>query len=208
MDRMTLGLRAYRSATAVFSPAAKLLLRERAGRGKEAGERLNERLGVSNLKRPEGTLIWIHGASVGETLAALPLLTVLLTPGRQALVTSGTVTSSKLMAERLPPGAIHQFVPIDTPAAGRNFLDHWRPNVGLFVDSDLWPNLLMNAAERKIPLALVNARISARSADGWKRAPQTIQTLLSAFDGILAIDPEVAGRFSALGARNVQVTGS
>lgn len=205
---MTLGLRAYRSATAVFSPAAKLVLRERAARGKEDLERLPERLGVSNVKRPEGTLIWIHGASVGETLAALPLLSVLLTPGRNALVTSGTVTSAKLMAERLPPSAIHQFVPIDTPAASRNFLDHWRPDVGLFVDSDLWPNLLMNAAERKIPLALVNARISARSADGWGRAPQTAQALLSAFAAILAIDPEVAARFTSLGARDVRVTGS
>ncbi|HVP83279.1 MAG TPA: 3-deoxy-D-manno-octulosonic acid transferase [Rhizomicrobium sp.] len=205
---MTLGLRAYRSATAVLSPAAKLVLRERAARGKEDLERLNERLGVATAKRPDGTLIWIHGASVGETLAALPLLSELLTPGRHALVTSGTVTSAKLMAERLPPGALHQFVPIDTPGAARNFLDHWRPDVGLFVDSDLWPNILMSAAERKIPLALVNARMSAKSADGWKRAPQTAQALLSAFDGILAIDPEVAARFSSLGARNVQVTGS
>ncbi|HEY4124026.1 MAG TPA: 3-deoxy-D-manno-octulosonic acid transferase [Rhizomicrobium sp.] len=205
---MTLGLRAYRSATAVLSPAAGLVLRERAARGKEDLERLPERLGVSNVKRPEGKLIWIHGASVGETLAALPLLSVLLTPGRNALVTSGTVTSAKLMAERLPPNAIHQFVPIDTPAAARNFLDHWRPDVGLFVDSDLWPNLLMSAAERKIPLALVNARISARSAEGWRRAPQTAQALLSAFEAILAIDPEVAARFSSLGARDVRVTGS
>ena len=205
---MTLGLRAYRSATAVLSPAARLVLRERAARGKEDVERLPERLGNSNVQRPEGTLIWIHGASVGETLAALPLLSVLLTPGRSALVTSGTVTSAKLMAERLPPNAIHQFVPIDTPAASRNFLDHWRPDVGLFVDSDLWPNLLMSAAARKIPLALVNARISARSAEGWSRAPQTAQALLSAFEAILAIDPEVAARFTSLGARDVRVTGS
>jgi len=205
---MTLGLRAYRSATAVLSPAAKLVLRERAARGKEDLERLPERLGHSNLKRPEGKLIWIHGASVGETLAALPLLSVLLTPGRHALVTSGTVTSAKLMAQRLPPNAVHQFVPIDTPSAARSFLDHWRPDVGLFVDSDLWPNLLMSAAERKIPLALVNARISARSAEGWSRAPQTAQALLSAFEAILAIDPEVAARFSSLGARDVRVTGS
>jgi 3-deoxy-D-manno-octulosonic-acid transferase len=192
----------------VLSPAAKLLLRERAARGKEDLERLHERLGVSSVKRPEGTLIWIHGASVGETLAALPLLAALLAPGRHALVTSGTVTSAKLMAERLPPNAIHQFVPIDTPAAARKFLDHWRPDVGLFVDSDLWPNILMSAAERKIPLALVNARISAKSAEGWKRAPQTAQALLSAFDAILAIDPEVAARFASLGGRNVQVSGS
>jgi 3-deoxy-D-manno-octulosonic-acid transferase len=208
MDRMTLGLRAYRSATAVFSPAAKLMLRDRAARGKEDLERLPERLGVASRKRPQGTLIWIHGASVGETLAALPLLSALLTPGRHALVTSGTVTSAKLMAERLPPGAIHQFAPIDTPVATRNFLDHWRPDVGLFVDSDLWPNLLMSAAQRKIPLALVNARMSARSADGWRRVPQTAQALLSVFEAILAIDPEVAQRFSSLGARDVRVTGS
>jgi 3-deoxy-D-manno-octulosonic-acid transferase len=205
---MTPGLRAYRCATAVLSPAAKLVLRERAARGKEDLDRLDERLGIARLKRPDGTLIWVHGASVGETLAALPLLSQLLTAGRHALVTSGTVTSAKLMAERLPPRALHQFVPIDTPKAARNFLDHWRPDVGLFVDSDLWPNLLLTAAERKIPLTLVNARMSAKSADGWKRAPHTAEALLSTFEGILAIDPDVAERLSALGARNVQVTGS
>ncbi len=205
---MTLGLRAYRSATAVLSPAAKLVLRERAARGKEDKERLQERLGVSNLPRPKGTLIWIHGASVGETLAALPLLDALLKPGRQALVTSGTVTSAKLMAERLPANALHQFVPIDTPAAARNFLDHWRPDLGLFVDSDLWPNLLMSASERRIPLTLVNARMSAKSAEGWHYAPQTASALLSVFDAVLAIDSEAAARFTALGARDVRITGS
>lgn len=208
MERMTFGLRAYRSATAALSPAAKLVLHERAARGKEDRERLSERLGIASAKRPEGTLIWIHGASVGETLAALPLLSRLLAPGRHALVTSGTVTSAKLMGERLPPGAIHQFVPIDTPAAARNFLDHWRPDVGLFVDSDLWPNLLMSAAERNIPLALINARISAKSAENWMRVPQTARALLSAFRAVLAMDRETAERFLALGASNVQVTGS
>ncbi|HTO41900.1 MAG TPA: 3-deoxy-D-manno-octulosonic acid transferase [Rhizomicrobium sp.] len=208
MDRLTPGLVTYRTLTGLFSPVANLVLQERAARGKENRERLCERMGRTSDKRPDGTLIWIHGASVGETLAALPLLSQLLTPGRSALVTSGTVTSAKLMAQRLPERAIHQFVPVDTPGAARRFLDHWRPNVGLFVDSDLWPNLLMRAAEQAIPLALVNARISARSTSGWKRAPNTAKALLSAFDGILAIDAEVAERFTSLGAAHVQVTGS
>ena len=150
MERTPLGLRAYRSATTALSPVAKLMLRERAVRGKEDRARLQERLGFASAPRPQGTLIWIHGASVGESLAALPLLEVLLKPGRSALVTSGTVTSAQLMAERLPPGAIHQFAPIDTQSAVARFLDHWKPDVGLFVDSDLWPNLILAAKERGV----------------------------------------------------------
>jgi 3-deoxy-D-manno-octulosonic-acid transferase len=208
MERTPLGLRAYRSATTALSPVAKLMLRQRAVRGKEDRARLQERLGFASARRPNGTLIWIHGASVGESLAALPLLDALLKDGRHALVTSGTVTSAQLMAERLPPNAIHQFAPIDTPSAVARFLDHWKPDVGLFVDSDLWPNLILGAKARGVKLGLVNARMSARSADGWRYAPATAATLLRAFDACLAIDEEVAARFRALGAEDVRVTGS
>src|SRR5512142_1875296 len=136
------GITAYRLATTALAPAVPMLLRRRLLLGKESSERADERLGHAARPRPEGTLVWVHGASVGECVAALPLIDALLaTTGCQVLVTSGTVTSAKVMHDRLPAQAIHQFVPIDTPAATARFLDHWRPQVGLFVDSDLWPNL-------------------------------------------------------------------
>ena len=190
------------------TPLAPLLLRERAARGKEDRARLHERLGVASLPRPEGRLIWVHGASVGESSAALPLIDKLLDRGNTVLVTSGTVTSAAMMDARLPKGAIHQYVPLDTPRAVARFLDHWRPDAGLFIESDLWPNLILAAQARGMKLALVNARISERSAARWQRAPNMARTLLGAFDIVLAQDEEIAARFRALGAAEVANVGS
>jgi 3-deoxy-D-manno-octulosonic-acid transferase len=207
---LPLGLLAWRALGVAAEPFAPLLLSQRAARGKEDRARLNERLGTASLARPDGKLIWVHGASVGESLAALPLIEKLLEggPDLRVLVTSGTVTSARMMNLRLPKGAIHQFVPLDTPRAVGRFLDHWRPDAGLFVESDLWPNLILAAAARGVRLALVNARISARSAANWRRAPKTAKALLGAFDAVLAQDEEIAARFRGLGARNVMVAGS
>jgi len=209
MERTPLGIRVYRLATSALSLLAPFLLRRRILRGKEHSERTNERLGIASKPRPDGALVWVHGASVGECLAALPLIDELLARGKcNVIVTSGTVTSAEIMNERLPAGAIHQFVPIDTPAATARFLDHWKPQVGLFVDSDLWPNLVLGAHERGIRLALVNARMSERSYNSWLWAPATARALLSAFDVCLSQDEEIAARFRALGACDVRVIGS
>jgi 3-deoxy-D-manno-octulosonic-acid transferase len=209
MARDPLTLSAYRYATAAIAPAVPLFLRGRAARGKELTARLGERLGHSSRARPEGELVWVHGASVGESLASLPVIATLMQAGhRNVIVTTGTVTSAELMEERLPPGAFHQFMPIDTPAATARFLDHWRPDIGLFIDSDLWPNMLMGARARGIPLALINARISERSFAGWRRAPRTVRTLLSAFVVCLAQDELIAKRLHALGAGDVRTIGS
>jgi 3-deoxy-D-manno-octulosonic-acid transferase len=188
---------------------APALLRRRAARGKEDPARLTERLGAASRARPEGKLIWIHGASVGESLAALSLLEAFLqTPGRHVLVTTGTVTSAQLMAERLPPGAFHQFAPIDAPASVRRFLAHWRPDLALFIESELWPNLILETRARGVPMALVNARITERAAKGWSRAPGLMRRLLSAFDECLAQDATIAARLTQLGAPRVRITGS
>lgn len=204
-----IGYRTYRALTRALTPFAPLLLRRRIGRGKEDKARVNERLGRDLPARPDGTLIWVHGASVGECVAALPVIDRLLEdPRRNVLVTSGTVTSAQMMAERLPGRAMHQFVPIDLPSATRRFLDHWKPDVGLFVDSDIWPNLVLGAHERGIRLALVNARMSERSFAGWRWASRTAAALLSAFDTCLAQDDEIAQRLKLLGAREVRTIGS
>lgn len=203
-----IGLAAWRLLAGLATPLVPLLLRQRTARGKEDPVRLNERLGIAAMARPDGKLIWVHGASVGESLSALPLIEKLLADGTKVLVTSGTATSATIMKQRLPKGALHQFVPLDTPRAVARFLDHWRPDGGLFVESDLWPNLILGARARGVRLALVNARISARSANRWRFARKSMAALLGAFDVVLAQDEDFAARFRSLGAPNVQVAGS
>jgi 3-deoxy-D-manno-octulosonic-acid transferase len=153
-------LRAYRLLTIVAGPLAPLLLSYRLKRGKEHAERLRERLAISGLARPAGPLIWMHGASVGELNAVFPLIERIRARDFNLLITTGTVSSAELAERRLPPDVIHQFVPLDTPRVVRRFLDHWQPDLGLFVESDLWPNLIVASADRNIPLILLNGRLS------------------------------------------------
>ncbi|THD67156.1 3-deoxy-D-manno-octulosonic acid transferase [Phenylobacterium sp.] len=198
----TLPLALYAAATGLLEPLAPSLLRRRAARGKEAPDRLNERLGRPDLPRPDGPLAWLHGVSVGESLSLLPLIAALRAarPGLSILVTSGTVTSAQVLAQRLPPGVIHQFAPVDAPGAAARFLDHWRPDAVLFVESELWPNLIVAAKARGARLALISARMTKASADGWGRAPGTARALLQAFDLVLAQDGDTEARLAALGA--------
>jgi 3-deoxy-D-manno-octulosonic-acid transferase len=208
MAAAPIGLTAYRLATMALAPAIPFLLRQRAKRGKEDEARMSEKLGHPGIVRPEGPLVWIHGASVGECLAALPLVDALLKSDRNVLVTSGTVTSAQLMADRLPGRAIHQYAPLDTPAATRRFLDYWKPAAGLFVDSEIWPNVLRGAHARGVRLAMVNGRMSERSFIGWRRAPRVAAALLSLFDTCLVQDAATAKRLTQLGAPRVTITGS
>jgi len=203
-----LGLAAYRLATMALAPAVPFFLRQRALRGKEDTTRMRERLGHASVNRPSGRLIWIHGASVGESVAALPLVEAFLKSGENVLVTSGTVTSARMMAERLPGKAIHQYAPVDTPAATARFLAHWKPDAALFVESELWPNLLYRAAGQGVKLALVNGRMSERSFRGWSRAKRVASSLLSLFDICLTQDQASAERLRRLGAPRVEVSGS
>jgi 3-deoxy-D-manno-octulosonic-acid transferase len=206
--KLPAGLFAYRLATGLVSPAARIFLNQRIARGKEDKARIRERLGFGSVPRPEGKLVWVHGASVGECVSALPLIEKLIQDGTNVLVTSGTVASAKVMAKQLPAAAIHQFVPIDTPRATARFLAHWKPDVGLFVDSDMWPNLLLNAKARGVKLAMINARMSPKSFENWRHAPKTAKSLLSCFDACLAQDEVIATRFRKLGAENVQIAGN
>src|SRR5690606_33470056 len=156
----------YRLGTGLAQPLAPGLLKKRAARGKEDPARIGERLGHAAKPRPPGPLVWLHGASVGESLSVLPLVERLRAerPDIAVLVTSGTVTSAELLERRLPNGAVHQFAPVDAPGAVRRFLDHWRPDLGVFIESELWPNLLLGAERRGMKLALLSARITEGSA--------------------------------------------
>jgi 3-deoxy-D-manno-octulosonic-acid transferase len=200
---VTPALTLYRMGSAALEPLAPALLKRRAGRGKEDPARLHERLGRPTAPRPAGPLIWLHGASVGESLSLLPLVDALRRrPGLNLLVTSGTATSAELLGRRLPEGALHQFVPVDTPGAAARFLTHWRPGLGVFVESELWPNLLLGARSRGVRLALVSARLSSGSLKGWLKAPAAARRLLGTFDLVLPQDDDTARRLGELGARD------
>ena len=203
MKSPTLPLALYAAATGLLEPLAPALLQARARAGKEDPARLDERLARTGAARPDGPLVWLHGVSVGESLSLLPLIDALRTrqPAVSLLVTSGTVTSAALLAQRLPSGVIHQFVPVDSPGAAARFLDHWRPSTALFVESELWPNLILAAKARGVRLALLSARMTDASAQGWARTPGSAQALLAAFDLVLPQDRATEERLRKLGAR-------
>ena len=207
-DRLPLALRLYQFASFAAAPVAPHLLARRLQRGKEHPERLAERRGEASKPRPAGPLIWIHGASVGEMLAVVPLIERIRAQNFAVLVTSGTVTSAALAEHRLPAGTLHQFIPLDAPRYVGRFLDHWRPDLALFVESDLWPNLIVQSARRRIPMILVNGRLSERSYQRWRRVPGVIAALLSRFDLCLAQSAADAQRFGELGAPRVTLTGN
>ena len=204
------GLAAYRLGTHLARPFVPFLLSRRQARGKEDAARLEERRGHASLPRPEGALIWFHCASVGEALSVLTLLRRLrdLRPDVSLLVTSGTVTSAQMMAERLPEGVVHQYVPLDHPAYCKRFLDHWRPDLAVWVESEFWPNLLDTTRAKTIPMALVNARMSLRSFRSWRRARALFAVLIDYFSLCLAQDETSAERMRALGADQVDVEGN
>jgi 3-deoxy-D-manno-octulosonic-acid transferase len=200
----------YRALSVALGPAIQFYLARRLERGKEDPERFAERKGIPSRPRARGPLVWVHAASVGEAVSMLSLIDRLLVerPKLSVLVTTGTVTSARLLASRLPADrAWHQYVPVDQPRNVRRFLDHWRPDLALWVESELWPNLLAEAAARGIPRLLINGRMSARSFARWRRVPGLIGPLMRGFALCLAQDAAQAERFAALGAANASTVG-
>src|SRR6516162_6501377 len=201
-------LRVYRRLSFAVMPLAPALFKRRLKLGKEDPARIGERRGLSRDVRPRGPLVWIHGASVGEVLAAAALIERLRALNIRILLTSGTVTSATIVAKRFPPDIIHQYVPYDSPRYVGRFLDHWRPSLALFIESDLWPNLILSSAARRLPMVLINGRMSQRSFPRWRRVQGTISALLEKFDICLAQSALDAERFAMLGCPNVIATGN
>ncbi len=203
-------LKLYKILTSISAPFLRLLLHFRLKRGKEDAKRLQERQGHPSAKRPVGELVWIHAASVGECQSALILIDYITRqkPDINFLVTSGTVTSAKLMAERLPANALHQYIPLDHPQWVENFLHHWKPDLALWMESELWPNLLLSIREKNISAILVNARLSDKSFRHWKRLKFQTKRLLKSFDAVLAQTDQDKIRYELLGAKNVITAGN
>ncbi len=197
-----LELAMYQALTRLARPAAGVILELRARQGKEDPLRRKERFGTASLQRPAGALIWVHAASVGEANAVLPLIQGLRQrrPDATVLMTTGTVTSASFVASRQPVGVIHQYVPLDSPAFVARFLEHWRPDLGVLTEQEIWPNLVVEASSRGIPLALVNARMSDRSFARWQRRGGLARALFSRFNLVTAQNASLAERFRELGA--------
>jgi 3-deoxy-D-manno-octulosonic-acid transferase len=203
-----MALSAYRAVGSALRPLAPLFLRARVARGKEVADRLGERYGRASASRPDGRVVWVHAASVGETNAVMPLVGRLAAAGLRVVFTSTTVTSARIAEKRLPPAAIHQFGPLDIPAYVDRFLDHWRPEFVLFVESELWPNIIGRLEENVVPLVVVNGRMSARSYRGWQRVASVARFLFQRIGLVLAQSEEDGARFRALGAKKVLVSGN
>lgn len=205
---MTGLLKFYKSLTRAGGPLLEALLKARMKRGKEDPARLPERMGRPSRPRPSGRLIWVHAASVGEAQSAMILIDAIgrLGANIHVLVTTGTVTSATVMGRRLPSFAIHQYAPLDRPQWIAAFLDHWKPDTALWMESELWPNTLLELKRRNIPAALVNARLSDKSFRNWSYAPQSAKSIIECFSLILAQTEKDAQHFRALGGVNVIVT--
>jgi 3-deoxy-D-manno-octulosonic-acid transferase len=198
--KRSLPLRFYRALTGAAVPFVHVWLNLRRLVGKEDAARLPERFGHPSITRPPGVLVWCHAASVGEMMSCLHLLRALRTqrPDVQILLTTGTVASAKLAPQKMPEGVVHQFFPVDLPGAVARFHAHFRPDLVLWMESELWPNHLYACARANLPVVLLNARMSPRSFARWQNWPRTARALLSSFIGIYAGSEADAARYQTL----------
>ena len=209
---MPLLIRTYLLFTFIFSVLSYLIIYLRLWSGKEDQDRFKEKLGEYERARPNSKLIWFHGASVGETLSIIGLIKEItkINDKLEFLITSGTKTSSQVLSMRMPKNAVHQFVPIDTPGAVKLFLKHWRPDFAIWIESEVWPRLLIETSKTKIPMWLVNGSMSLRSYKKWRYVPLSMQYLYNKFEKIYLRDQRSAGFLNQLGlsSENFTVYGS
>ena len=206
--RARLALFGYRWAGVAAYPAVSTFVSFRAARGKEERARKSERYGYASAGRPEGPLIWVHAASVGETNAVVPLIKEISRRGITVLLTTGTVTSATIARSRLEHEVIHQYVPLDLKPVIDRFLEYWQPDLALFAESEIWPVTIMELGRRHIPQILVNARISDRSFRRWSMAPRLASALFENMSLVIAQSDADAQHFQELGALPVLISGN
>ncbi len=201
----------YNTMIRILYPIAiRRYIEKRKKIGKEDVKRFNERIGRPTKERPEGRLVWLHGASVGESISMLPLINRLLElyPDIHIMVTTGTTTSAEVMAKRLPERAFHQYLPIDNPMFTTRFVRYWQPTIALWFESEFWPAMLSSIKRRNIPLILINGRISNKSFKRWQQFEFIIKELLDCFTACLGQSEEDAYRLRILGAKDAMCLGN
>ncbi len=207
---MTASLALYTLGTRIAEPAARFLLDQRLKRGKERSDRVGERVGRTTAIRPAGPLVWMHGASVGESRLLVDLFAALRKRRSDvsAVITTQTLTSADMIAAWAPVGVVHQMAPVDAPGAVNRFLDHWRPDAAVFAEGEIWPNMLTALHARAVPASLVNARMTARSLRGWQSGRSSARKLFSTFGFIGAADQSTADGLKGVLGRSVDVVGN
>lgn len=200
----------YYGLTYVSVPFVSAYLHWRAHKGHENKTRLHERKGISLTPRPNRSLLWVNAVSVGESVAALTIIQTILKryPEISVLLTTTTVSSAKVIEKRLPKNTIHQFCPVDTPQAVRRFLDYWQPDLAIWIESELWPNLIHETQQKGIPTILLNGRMSQKSFSHWKKVKGMISPLLSKLSLCAVQSEKQASFFETLGAKAVSIMGN
>jgi len=203
-------LRIYKIISYLICPFIPIYLNNRISLKKELKDRINERYGYSTINRKKGKLVWIHAASIGESLSILPIISELEknTEIKQILVTTGTVTSAKIMDQRLKGKALHQFLPIDVPIFIERFLNHWKPSLSIFVESEIWPNFISALSRRNTKLMILNGRMTVKSFNNWLRFKQTASKLFKNFDLCCVQNSDSAFFYKNLGIKNTIYTGN
>lgn len=204
-----IALRIYLGLSYLFPMVARPILRRRLARGKEDPKRWMEKCGMDLASRPQGTVIWLHAVGLGEVLSLRGLINRLGTqrPDLSFLVTSTTRASAEVFAKNMPPRTVHQFLPIDAPRFRRRFLDHFQPDLCVWVEQDLWPGFVSDIAARGIPQCIIAARMNATSAKSHQRARSLYRDLYQAMAIVTAQDADTALHLNQLGAKT-DVTGS
>lgn len=201
-------LTTYRLTGAAVYPLIGGYVAWRASKGKEDRARRRERYGQASRTRPKGPLVWAHAASVGETIAVSPLIEHIHGLGIDVVLTTGTVTSAQIAAERLAGSVIHQYVPLDLKPAVSRFLDHWSPDLAIIAESEIWPMTILELGARRVPQVLVNGRLSDRSFSAWRKRAYLAEALFENLAHVVAQSEIDAERFRQLGARPVTVSGN
>jgi 3-deoxy-D-manno-octulosonic-acid transferase len=201
-------LSTYRWMGAAAYPLIGGYVAWRATRGKEETARRRERYGKTSRERPSGPLVWMHAASVGETVSVVPLIEHILDFRINVVLTTGTVTSAQVARERLGDRVIHQYVPLDLKPAVSRFLDHWSPDLAIIAESEIWPMTILELGARRVPQVLVNGRLSDNSFASWKKRAYLAEALFENLSHVVAQSDIDAERFRTLGARPVTVSGN
>lgn len=210
--RRSLVLGAYLAWSNRAAGMGERVLRRRLHEGKEDEARLDERRGAASIPRPDGPLVWFHAASVGESVSLLEMIRRMgeERPELSFLVTTGTVTSAQVLADRLPPRCVHQFVPLDVAPWMRRFLDHWAPVIAVLAEGEIWPALIHEAAKRRIPIAMINARMTEGAHRRWRMGRGAARALMERLTHVQAQDQATAERLVSLGLppARLEVTGT
>ena len=207
---MTASLALYRIGTRLLEPLAPVLVRNRVKKGKENPARIGERFGRTSIARPAGPLIWMHGASVGESKLLLDLFDAVRDqrPDAHALVTTQTTTSADMIAAKTPANVVHQMAPVDGPGAVARFLRHWKPNAAVFAEGEIWPNMLLGLKRAGIPATLANARMTTKSLTNWNSRKPSARSIFSAFAFIGAADRQTADGLASAIDRPIPIIGN